>query len=153
MNNIFIKKIMHQISILDRWYEISTLQPQKLRIIITEENPDIQSLLAGTFALKGYHVFKAFDADQCLQIIAELNNRVDIVVMDGKTASDRGVMLIIKIKRLNPEIKIFAIADDENDKTRILEYGAEEFAIKPISAETIVDKLTNIFLKERQTSK
>ena len=73
--------------------------------------------------------------------------------MDGKTASDRGVMLIIKIKRLNPEIKIFAIADDENDKTRILEYGAEEFAIKPISAETIVDKLTNIFLKERQTSK
>ena len=98
-------------------------------------------------------MFKAFDADQCLQIIAELNNRVDIVVMDGKTASDRGVMLIIKIKRLNPEIKIFAIADDENDKTRILEYGAEEFAIKPISAETIVDKLTNIFLKERQTSK
>jgi hypothetical protein len=26
-------------------------------------------------------VFKAFDADQCLQIIAELNNRVDIVVV------------------------------------------------------------------------
>ncbi|MGC2598438.1 MAG: response regulator [Nitrososphaeraceae archaeon] len=120
---------------------------------MTEENADIQTLLAGTFALKGHQVFKAFNADQCLKIIAELNNQVDIVVMDGKTASDRGVMLIIKIKRLNSDIKIFAIADDENDKTRVLEYGAEEFAIKPISAETIVDKLANIFLKERQMTK
>ena len=95
-------------------------------------------------------MFKAFNADQCLKIIAELNNRVDVIVMNGKTAADRGAMLIIKIKRMNSDIKIFAIADDENDKTRVLEYGAEEFAIKPISAETIVDKLTNIFLKERQ---
>ena len=93
-------------------------------------------------------MFKAFNADQCLKIIAELNNRVDVVVMNGKTAADRGAMLIIKIKRMNSDIKIFAIADDENDKTRVLEYGAEEFAVKPISAETIVDKLTNIFLKE-----
>ena len=95
-------------------------------------------------------MFKAFNADQCLKIIAELNNRVDVIVMNGKTGADRGAMLIIKIKRMNSDIKIFAIADDENDKTRVLEYGAEEFAIKPISAETIVDKLTNIFLKERQ---
>jgi response regulator of citrate/malate metabolism len=73
--------------------------------------------------------------------------------MNGKTASDRGAMLIIKIKRQNSDIKVFAIAEDENDKTRILEYGAEEFAIKPISAETIVDKLSNIFLKERRMTK
>ena len=144
---------MYQINFSIWWYKITTTQPQKLRIIITEENADIQTLLAGTFALKGHQVFKAFNADQCLKIIAELNNQVDIVVMDGKTASDRGVMLIIKIKRLNSDIKIFAIADDENDKTRVLEYGAEEFAIKPISAETIVDKLANIFLKERQMTK
>lgn len=95
-------------------------------------------------------MFKAFNADECLKIIAELNNRVDVIVMNGKTAADRGAMLIIKIKRMNSDIKIFAIADDENDKTRVLEYGAEEFAVKPISAETIVDKIANIFLKERQ---
>lgn len=135
------------------WYKITITHPQKLRIIITEENADIQTVLAGTFALKGHQVFKTFNADECLKMIAELNNQVDVVVMNGKTASDRGAMLIIKIKRMNSDIKIFAIADDENDKTRILEYGAEEFAIKPISAETIVDKLNNIFLKERQLAK
>ena len=75
-------------------------------------------------------MFKAFNANQCLKIIAELNNRVDVIVMNGKTAADRGAMLIIKIKRMNS--------------------WCRGFAIKPISAETIVDKLTNIFLKERQ---
>ena len=39
----------------------------------------------GTFALNGHQVFKAFNADQCLEIITELNNQVDVIVMDGKT--------------------------------------------------------------------
>ena len=85
------------------------------------------------FALNGHQVFKAFNADQCLEIITELNNQVDVIVMDGKTAADSGVMLIIKINHLNSGIKIFVMADDENDKTRVQEYWAEEFAIKPIS--------------------
>ena len=33
-----------------------------------------------------------------------------------------------------------ALAENENDKTRVLDYGADEFATKPISTETIVDK-------------
>ena len=45
-------------------------------------------------------------------------------------------MLIIKVKRVNPNIKIMVLAEDETDKTRVLEYGADEFAVKPISAES-----------------
>jgi hypothetical protein len=33
-----------------------------------------------------------------------------------------------------------ALAENENDKTRVLDYGGDEFATKPISTETIVDK-------------
>ncbi|MGC2681880.1 MAG: hypothetical protein WA323_08425 [Candidatus Nitrosopolaris sp.] len=33
------------------------------------------------------------------------------------------------------------LAEDETDKTRLLEYGADEFAVKPISAESVVDKV------------
>jgi DNA-binding response OmpR family regulator len=39
-----------------------------------------------------------------------------------------------------------ALAEDENDKTRVLDYGADEFATKPISAETIVDKVSGMLL-------
>jgi DNA-binding response OmpR family regulator len=72
---------------------------------------------------------------------------VDIVFIDGKIAADRASILIIKVKRINPNIKIMALAEDETDKTRVLDYGAHYFATKPISAETIVDKVSGLLLK------
>ena len=66
--------------------------------------------------------------------------------MDGKIAADRSAILIIKVKRINSNIRIMALAEDENDKARVLDYGADEFATKPISAETIVDKVSGMLL-------
>jgi DNA-binding response OmpR family regulator len=51
-------------------------------------------------------------------------------------------MVIVKAKRINPDIKILAVADDESEKTRVLDYGADGFTTKPISAETIVNKIS-----------
>ena len=73
--------------------------------------------------------------------VNELGGKVEIIFVDGKIAADRAAMLIIKVKRVNPNIKIMVLAEDETDKTRVLEYGADEFAVKPISAESVVDKV------------
>ena len=78
--------------------------------------------------------------------VNELDSKVDIVFVDGKIAADRSAMLIIKVKRINSNIKIMVLAEDETDKTRVLEYGANEFGAKPISAETIVDKVYSVLL-------
>jgi DNA-binding response OmpR family regulator len=64
--------------------------------------------------------------------------------VDGKIAANRGAMLIIKVKRINSNIKIMVLAEDETDKTRVLEYAADEFATKPISAESVVDKVYSV---------
>jgi DNA-binding NarL/FixJ family response regulator len=71
---------------------------------------------------------------------------VDIVFVDGKIAADRAAILIIKVKSINSNIRIMALAEDENDKTRVLDYRADEFATKAISAETIVDKISGMLL-------
>jgi hypothetical protein len=42
-------------------------------------------------------------------------------------------MVIVKAKRINSNIKILAVADDEGEKTRVLDYGAGGFTVKPIS--------------------
>jgi len=118
----------------------------KLRIIIVDENKDVVSILAGTFGLNGYEVHKSFSAEECLNKVNELDGRVDIVFVDGKIAADRAAILIIKVKRINSNIKIMVLAEDETDKTRVLDYGADEFATKPISTETIVDKVSGVLL-------
>jgi len=76
----------------------------------------------------------------CLDKVNELDGKVDIIFVDGKIAANRGAMLIIKVKRINSNIKMI-LAEDETDKTRILEYGADEFATKPVSTESVVDKV------------
>ena len=77
--------------------------------------------------------------------VNELDGKVDIVFVDGKIAADRAAMLIIKVKRVNSNIKTIVLAEDETDKT-VLEYGADEFTVKPVSAESIIDKVYSSLL-------
>ncbi len=119
----------------------------KVRIIIVDENKDVVSTVAGTFGLKGYEVYKAYSAEECFDKLNELDGKVDIVFVDGKIAADRAAMLIIKVKRINSNIKIMVLAEDETEKTRVLDYGADEFTTKPISAESIVDKVYGVLLR------
>ena len=61
-------------------------------------------------------------------------------------------MLIVKTKRTNPNIGVLAIADDESVKTRVLDYGADDFITKPISIETIIDKVNKILLGKEKNN-
>jgi DNA-binding response OmpR family regulator len=44
-------------------------------------------------------------------------------------------MLILNVKRLNKNVKVFVLADRNlsEEKARIMDYGADEFAVKPLS--------------------
>ena len=109
--------------------------------MITETLPRFWQVLLG---LKGYEVHKTYSAEECLNKVNELDGKVDIVFVDGKIAANIAAILIIKVKRINSNIRIMALAEDENDKTRVLDYGADEFATKPISTETIVDNQCHV---------
>jgi DNA-binding response OmpR family regulator len=62
--------------------------------------------------------------------------------VNGTIASDRSVMLILNIKRVNKNVKVFVLADRNlsEEKTRIMDYGADEFAVKPLSMKSRVIK-------------
>jgi DNA-binding response OmpR family regulator len=118
----------------------------KHSIVLVEDDVDVSNILAGHFVLAKYKVYKTTSASECLEKLKELDNKVDVVLVNGKIAADRGAMLIANIKKLSLKIKIFALADNENNKTRVLDYGADEFAIKPISPTTAVEKTTALLM-------
>ena len=109
--------------------------------IVVDDDRDVNLVLSATLKLKRFDVHKVYDADNCLNKLNELERKVDVVFVNGKIAADRGAMLIVKIKRINSDIKICVVAEDESDKTRVLDYGADEFMTKPIGIETIVYKM------------
>jgi DNA-binding response OmpR family regulator len=85
---------------------------------------------------------QALSAQECINKLAELGDRIDAITVDGKIASDRSVMLILKVKRLNKNVKVFVLADRglSEDKTRMMDYEADEFAVKPLSMESLINK-------------
>ncbi|HZA07047.1 MAG TPA: response regulator [Nitrososphaeraceae archaeon] len=119
--------------------------------IVVDDDRDVNLLLAAILKLKKFDVYKVFSAEECLDKLKELEAKVDVICVNGKIAADRAAMLIVKIKRINPDIKICALAEDETHKTRVLDYGADEFITKPIGIETIVDKI--MILLTRKYSK
>ncbi|MGI8834750.1 MAG: response regulator transcription factor [Nitrososphaeraceae archaeon] len=122
------------------------MSKQKTQILIADDNKDVNVLVSATLVLKGYEVYKTYSADECLSKLDELEGKVDVLLLDGRIAADRGAMVIVKTKRINSDIKILAVADDEDDKTRVLDYGADGFITKPISIETIVDKVSALLI-------
>ena len=70
----------------------------------------------------------------------ENNKRHAVVIIGAEFAMDRDAMLIVNIKKLNMDIKILAVGDESTDKTRIIDYGTDEFALKPLSMENMADK-------------
>ena len=119
----------------------------KHSIILVEDDVDVSNILAGHFTLTKFKVFKAKSAESCLDKLKELDYKVDVVFVNGAIAADRGPMLIVNIRKVSHEIKIFALAENENNKTRVLDYGADEFAIKPISPTTVVEKVSMLLMK------
>jgi DNA-binding response OmpR family regulator len=113
----------------------------KPRIFIVQDDDDANTVLSGILWLKGAEAFKVTRTEECLKKIKEVEGKVEVVVLGGNIAADRNLMFIVNIKKINPNIKVLVIADEDSDKTRILGYGADEFSLKPISPENVADKL------------
>ena len=119
---------------------------QKIKILTADDNMDVNTLIAATLILKGYEVYKTYSADECLSKLEEFEGKVNVLLLNSKIAAERGTRVIVEAKRINPDIKILAIAEDENEKTRVLDYGADGFTTKPISVETIVNKISALLV-------
>ncbi len=122
---------------------------RKPMVILALSNEDSASMMAGVLWMKGCNVNKAKSPSDCLAQFEKSNAKIDVVVLSAELALDRDAMLIVNIKRKNLETKILAIGDESSDKTRILDYGADEFALKPLSPENVADKI--LMLLARQT--
>lgn len=125
------------------------MSSDKPRVMIVLEDNDAITNLAGLLWLKSYEVFKAHTAEECLTKINELGNlKIHVAIISQKIALDGRSMLIVNLKRSNIETKILVIADEDSDKTKILDYGADEFTLKPISPENVADKLYMLITRE-----
>jgi len=110
-------------------------------ILIVTDDDDINIVLSGVFALNGFKCFKCNSAEEALKTLDEHIDTVDSMLLDGRIAADRGAMIIVKSKTKKPSVKIVVVASSDTAKTRVLSYGADDFLIKPVSAEVLTNRV------------
>jgi DNA-binding response OmpR family regulator len=125
------------------------MQNKTPHVIVCDDDAELNSFMRNHFKLDGYETHQALSAQECIDKLAELGEIVDAITVNGTIASDRSTMLILNAKRKNRNVKVFVLADRglAEDKTRIMDYGADEFAVKPLSMESLINKV-NIQLLE-----
>jgi DNA-binding response OmpR family regulator len=120
-------------------------------LIVTDDN-DINIVLSGVFALNGFKCFKCHSAEEALKTLDEHIDTVDSMLLDGRIAADRGAMIIVKSKTKKPSLKIVVVASNDTAKTRVLSYGADDFLIKPVSAEVLTNRVITLLARRQSVS-
>ena len=106
--------------------------------------------LAKMLRLHGLTVFTANTVDEFLNALEQHGKDIDLVCINGKLASERGGLLLSRIKNIHADIKIVVVAGTSDERAHILRYGANEFIQKPVSPETIVNKIIAL-LQQRES--
>lgn len=125
------------------------------KVIVADDDEDIGLSIRAALRLDGFEVWRTKSAEECLAKLEELQGNVDVFVINGSIASDRNASLILKIRRINPSAKILVIAERHQSeiKTRVMDYGADEFVLKPLSLDSVANKVTMLLSEIPTTSR
>ena len=112
-------------------------------ILVVEDEPAIQELIAVNLSFAGHPVLRAFDADQAQTLIrAELP---DLILLDWMLPGTSGLAMARKLRndertRAVPVIMLTA-KGSEQDKVDGLEAGADDYITKPFSPKELMARI------------
>lgn len=112
-------------------------------ILVVEDEPAIQELIAVNLSFAGHKVLRAFDSEQAQTLIdAELP---DLILLDWMLPGQSGLMLARKLRaqertRTVPIIMLTA-KGAEQDKIDGLEAGADDYITKPFSPKELMARI------------
>lgn len=112
-------------------------------ILVVEDEPAIQELIAVNLSFAGHKVLRAFDAEQAQTLIrAELP---DLILLDWMLPGTSGLALARKLRdsertRAVPVIMLTA-KGSEQDKVDGLEAGADDYITKPFSPKELMARI------------
>jgi response regulator RpfG family c-di-GMP phosphodiesterase len=111
------------------------------RLILSVDFTDANNLLAGVMNLKGFKVSKSKSIDDCLSIITQIEDKIDVVLMDKQSAVENDFYLVNQIKVMTPDTMVVIIADNVDEDEKLLDKNIDHIVLRPITPENLADKV------------
>lgn len=110
------------------------------RILIVDDEPQIQRLLQTALEVRGYDVCVAADGRTALSLAATV--QPDIVVLDLGLPEMDGLEVCRRIREWSRmPILVLSAREGDHDKVEALDLGADDYLTKPFSMEELLARL------------
>ena len=115
---------------------------KKAKILVVEDENDINKLLCSIFENKGYRARAAFSGTEALMCTE--NEKWDMILLDLMIPGISGEEVILKIREIT-KAPIIVVSAKTSKKTRLelLERGADDFICKPFDPDEVVARVNS----------
>lgn len=116
-----------------------------MKILVVDDNPINQKFVQ--LSLRSAHVIDTANDGEEAVMMAQ-STHYDLIIMDLWMPIMDGAEATLRIRKLDQDrnkqtpILVFTTSNMENDRTRCLEYGANEYLVKPVRAATLMEKVS-----------
>lgn len=123
----------------------------KNRILIVEDDDEINTLIKDVLSRRGYETTSAYSGTEALLCIE--NNKFDAIILDLMLPGISGEALIEKVRKVNKMPIIVASAKpDVEDRINVLKLGADDFLGKPFNINELVARVDSQIRRYTQYS-
>ena len=114
------------------------------RVLIAEDERDLNHLLRKHLEDEGHLVFQAFDGETALEIVQR--DRPDLIVLDWMLPRLDGLEVARRVRRQTIiPILMLTARSEEVDRVLGLEVGADDYVTKPFSIRELLARVRAIF--------
>ncbi|GLV55130.1 DNA-binding response regulator [Dictyobacter sp. S3.2.2.5] len=112
-----------------------------MRILVVEDNHRLNSSLQMNLTHEGYSVDTAFDGQEG-QDLAELTP-YDLIILDILLPAKNGLEVCrdLRRRRIHTPILLLTARDSVNDRVQGLDYGADDYLVKPFAMRELLARL------------
>ena len=132
---------------------ISNTNQSDCRILIIDDDQDFVASLKLILESENYQPLLAYSEEEALESIGK--NVVDLALIDIRLGQDNGIDLLVKLKKIQPDILCVMITGFGTMETAIqaLKYGAYDYLRKPINPGELIVSLNRGIEKIRRLKK
>jgi DNA-binding response OmpR family regulator len=122
------------------------------RILVIDDDPASNELVAYFLKSLGYHVAIAADGTRALNM--DLDDDIELVILDVHLPQYDGdeVLLMLRARHLSRPVKVLALTADESYEARdsMQSAGADGFLTKPVDLDVLREEVSRLMPGESQ---
>ena len=113
---------------------------KKTKILVVDDEPKIRMFIRANLEARGYEVYLATDGVEAVEMAARV--LPDVIVLDVNMPRMDGIEACRQIREwTNTPIIILSVREDEKDKVRALDEGADDYITKPFGIEELLARI------------